>query len=120
MHLTEMSVSVPHSCTMTGPIWTNVSYWVSGGHCTVLPNTLTIVQESKGALTWLDDFASGVLDNNLSRIQVFDQELAATERLRQPDLVVYEQVVSISLEGLKERKPQVIWVVCHNAKAERP
>lgn len=34
---------------------------------------------------------------------MFDQKLAATQRLHQPDLVVYEQVISISLEGLKLR-----------------
>lgn len=81
-----------------------VSYWVSGGQYTVLPNRSTIGQDSKLELTWFDDFASGVLDNNLSPIQVLDQKLAATQRFHEPDLVVYEQIVSIPLEGLKFKK----------------
>lgn len=78
-------------------------FWVSGGSYTSLPNALTIVEKSRRELTWFNDFSSRVLDNNLSPIQVFDEELAATQRLHQPDLVVYEQVISISLEGLKMR-----------------
>lgn len=81
---------------------------------------LTIVQESKLELTWFDDFASWVLDNNLSPIQVFDQKLAATQRFHQPDLVVYEQIISISLEGLKLRKITVKMDVLSFMKAECP
>lgn len=66
-----------------------------------------MVEKSSGKLTWLNDFASRVLHHNLPPIQVFDQKLAATERLHQPDLVVYEQVVSIALEGLRTRKNRV-------------
>lgn len=89
--------------------WTKVSYWVSGGCCAVLPKTLIILERSKWELTWFNDFSSRVLDNNLPPIQVFDQKLAATQRLHQPDLVVYEQVISISLEGLKMRKTRVLF-----------
>lgn len=89
-----------------------------GGQYTVLPNTLTIVQVSKLELTWFDDFASRVLDNNLSPIQVFDQKLAATQRFHQPDLVVYEQIISISLEGLKLRKITDKMAVLSFMKAE--
>lgn len=97
-----------------------MSYWVSEGHYTIFPKTLTIVQESKLELTWFDDFASRVLDNNLSPIQVFDQKLAAAQRFHQPDLVVYEQIISISLEGLKLRKITVKLAILSFMKAKCP
>lgn len=90
------------------PDWTKVSSWVSGGYYTSLPNMLIMVEKSKWELTWFNDFSSRVLHNNLPPIQVFDQKLAATQRLHQPNLVVYEQVISISLERLTMRKTLLI------------